>query len=148
MTDPDPKDKLAEVLVANNLVSQAQIELAVADQDIHGLPLQEILLVRGWITEEKLYEVAPWLKTPGKAGPLAKPTTSGGSSSQSQAKRPGGSDSTSPKSKPNDLPKEPPARPAGAPAVVKSPVSSNPEENLKAYRELMKKVLSVDDKPY
>jgi hypothetical protein len=149
MSDPDrPKasKKLADALLENNLLSKAQIDLAIADQEMSDIPLEEILLVRGWITEANLYRVAPWLK-PGsgqsapqvkKGGASAKPAdfsrAGGGASQTGQAK---------PSAKPADIPKEPPTHPTGKP-LFKSPVESDRNQNLKAYKDVLRKILALD----
>jgi hypothetical protein len=63
MTD-DSKSKpdLAQILVDQNIISAAQVQLALADKEVTGMPLEEILIVRGWITQDTLDRVAPWLK--------------------------------------------------------------------------------------
>jgi hypothetical protein len=53
---------LAKVLVEQNVISAAQIQLALADKEVTGMSLEEILLARGWITEQALDTIAPWLK--------------------------------------------------------------------------------------
>ena len=52
---------LAQLLIENKVISEAQADLAVADQDITGLSFDEVLILRGWIDKETLYKVAPWL---------------------------------------------------------------------------------------
>lgn len=271
MTDTDQTEakSLAEILVDNNLLSVAQIELAIADQEINDIPLEEILLYRGWMTQEKLYEIAPWLK-PGSgikpppaskpgfnkqnsrtgsfakpsqtaieaaqakfaasepANSAAKPQTKPASAEPAKAAADKGSDAESkeavseqakvasgdqtksahadrsneqtspaveahntnaeaqksaatdnsavskalskasqvyqkpqltppsddgaektgtdgkPPSKPSDIPKEPPQRPAGEPSLIVSPVETDTEQNLKSYKEVLKKILALD----
>lgn len=103
MTDspdqPEAPKTLAEILLDKNLLSLAQIELAIADQDINDIPLEEILLVRGWITQEKLYEIAPWLK-PGSKLP-APPVSKSGSFPKVGSGKPGGSRATGSVAKPD-----------------------------------------------
>lgn len=224
MTEEQTEEKgLADLLLDNNLLSIAQIELAIADQEMNDIPLDEILLVRGWITQEKLFEIAPWLKPgsgikPPKAKPFTKPGTKTGqfskpsltppakpapeavaakpaaevetkSAAEQAATKPAAepaanrtaasasteskassepidtatvnkalskasqtfqkpdskaAEDAKPAAKPVDLPKEPPVRPAGEPAVISSPVETDSVANLKAYKEVLKKILAVD----
>ena len=55
---------LAQLLIDNKLISEAQADLAVADQEITGLSFDEVLLLRGWVDKETLFRVAPWLNAP------------------------------------------------------------------------------------
>lgn len=164
MTDSEQEPNLADVLLDKELISLAQLELAIADQAINDIPLEEILLVRGWITEHKLYEVAPWLKPGAAKAPAAAVIT--GASSKPAAKsadndavaralskasqsfqKPGEKnekEAEPAKPKPTDIPKEPPVRPAGEPAVIMSPVQTDNDQNLKAYKEVLKKILAMD----
>ena len=210
MTEEQTEEKgLADLLLDNKLLSLAQIELAIADQEMNDIPLDEILLVRGWITLEKLHEIAPWLKPgsgikPPNAKPFVKPASKTGQFTkpsltppakpapeavakptpetdkpavETAAVKPVATDSKAssepvdpsavnkalskasqsfqkpdskaieeakPVAKPNDLPKEPPVRPAGEAAVITSPVESDTVANLKAYKEVLKKILAVD----
>lgn len=147
---------LADLLLDKNLLSIAQIELAIADQEINDLPLEEILIVRGWMTREKIYEIAPWLK-PGAAKPAAKKSeppapketakpVAGTSATAKPETKPATTDSATPSkpaAKPPDIPKEPPVRPTGEPPVIQSPLQPNPDA-LKAYKELLRKILASD----
>lgn len=158
---------LADLLIEQELLSAAQAELAVADQEINDIPLEEILLVRGWITEEKLYGVAPWLKPGSKEkapwesgaqeavkGPPPKPAnkeewkpsvvpnvTTPPSTPSSGTKSGGAGANEKPAAK-QEMPK-PPQRPSGAPTVESSPVKTNQDQNLKSYKELLKKILAT-----
>ncbi len=186
MTDSESEKKkdLAEILTELNLLHSAQIELAVADQQMSELPLHEVLLVRGWITEAKLQEIAPWLlagtspgqaKNTGGSTGAAQDKPQGKVESKSEAKvqqkqqsnKQGSQQSNQQNSqqnsqqsnqqnsqqsnqqekaivKPEDLPKEPPQRASNGPAVIESPVPSENDQNLKAYKEMLRKVLAVD----
>ncbi len=166
--------KLAELLAEHQVLHPAQLELALADQEINDLPLEEILLVRGWLTEDKLYETAPWLKpgskekapwdtgaSKGDAKPLTNPTgpkpewkpsvvidTPAKPAPAVPASKPtgtaGGGDEK-PAPKPQDLPKAPPQRPHGAPTTENSPVEGAYEDNLKTYKETLRKILSAQE---
>lgn len=169
--------KLAELLSGHQVLHAAQLELALADQEINDLPLEEILLVRGWLTEDKLYELAPWLKPGSKekapwdtsdskpdakpAAPLTNPTgpkpewkpsvvidapekpnvSAGKAESKPAGTARGGDEKPAPK--PQDLPKAPPQRPHGAPTTEVSPVEGVYEDNLKTYKEILRKILST-----
>lgn len=124
--------RLSELLVQRGLISEAQIELAMADREINDLPLEEVLLARGWIREDVLYDAAPWLKTKGKPPAASKQESDHGTSS-------GGSKSDQ---KAADKPAvKQTAKAASGPAQEsESPVAGNYEDNLKAYRDLLKKI--------
>jgi hypothetical protein len=63
MTD-SRRPGLAQLLIDSKLISEAQADLAVADQEITGLSFDEVLLLRGWVDKETLFRVAPWLNAP------------------------------------------------------------------------------------
>lgn len=54
------KDLLA-ILVAAQIISEAQAELARFDSNERGMTLEEVLLARRWVSEEQLKDHAPWL---------------------------------------------------------------------------------------
>lgn len=54
--------KLLQTLLDNKVISPAQGQLLLADQEVTGMTLDEVILARGWITESKLDEIAPWRK--------------------------------------------------------------------------------------
>lgn len=56
------KEAIAKVLVSQNVLSQAQIDLAYMDMEVNDLSFEDVLYMRGWISEEKLYELVPFLK--------------------------------------------------------------------------------------
>lgn len=67
MSDAGPgrgRPGLAQLLIDQKLISEAQADLAVADQEITGLSFDEVLLLRGWLDRDTLYKVAPWLNAP------------------------------------------------------------------------------------
>jgi hypothetical protein len=68
MTSPSKRPGLAQLLIDSKLISEAQADLAVADQDITGLSFDEVLLLRGWVDKETLFRVAPWLNAPQSPG--------------------------------------------------------------------------------
>lgn len=55
---------LAKLLIESKLISEAQADLAVADQEITGMTFDEVLLLRGWVDKDTLLKVAPWLDAP------------------------------------------------------------------------------------
>ena len=55
---------LAQLLIENKLISEAQADLAVADQEITGMTFDEVLLLRGWVDKDTLLKIAPWLDSP------------------------------------------------------------------------------------
>jgi len=62
--DPDREDlieRLAEVLIEKEVISEAQVQLAQADQEVSGMSFDEVLTARGWVDKETLKELAPWL---------------------------------------------------------------------------------------
>lgn len=151
MTDSDNSDdnkSLAEILLEHKLLHKAQIDLAVSDQELNDIPLEEILLVRGWITQEKLYEVAPWLKTgssksrTGNTGQHTKPAAKPAAKAAADKPSAGDAPQSKPAPKPEDLPKQPPLISTASPPMLESPISVNPEQALKAYKEVLRKILS------
>lgn len=64
--ESSPTDKqrdLLKILLDNKLISSGQAEVAQLDENATGMTIEEILLLRGWVTEEQLSRLAPWLKT-------------------------------------------------------------------------------------
>jgi hypothetical protein len=55
---------LLTALLDAKVISPAQAQLLLADQEVTGMSIDEVLLARGWINEAKLDEVAPWRKKP------------------------------------------------------------------------------------
>jgi len=66
--------ELLRLLVDNKLISQAQANLVTTDHEATGMNVEDILLARRWVNEEKLDELAPWLKG---AEPAGRETSSG-----------------------------------------------------------------------
>lgn len=154
-------EKLAEVLVHLGLVSGSQMELALADHEVSGMPLEEIVTVRGWVDFDTLYAVAPWLKPGSKIKPpwrlhekdppepppeekkRPKTTESGkpGRKTSPGMKKPAEDKpaaSTAPKSVPA-------AKPAATPSNGNvSPVKSDYNENLAKYREVIKQIVGKE----
>ncbi|MBY0358755.1 MAG: hypothetical protein K2W82_12195 [Candidatus Obscuribacterales bacterium] len=67
MSDSDepsqnPSTRLAETILELELLSAAQVELALADHEINDLPLEEVLVARGWLSKQQIHSIAPWLK--------------------------------------------------------------------------------------
>lgn len=135
--------RLSEVLVKQGIISDAQMELAMADREINDLPLEEVLLARGWIREDVLYNAAPWLR-----GSLSKP--SGGKTGKTGAHpKPSASDaSTRNTQQPADKPspakadtKAPQSSPAGTNV---SPLQSDYNENRRAYKDLLHQIIGKE----
>ncbi|MBD2095946.1 hypothetical protein H6F90_12385 [Trichocoleus sp. FACHB-591] len=54
-SEPDtPENLLMKRLVEAELITASQRDTALRDQQITGMQLSEVLVARGWITEEKL----------------------------------------------------------------------------------------------
>ena len=72
--------ELLKVLVANNLLSSAQADLVLNDQQNTGMSIDEILVARGWIEEATIAKLRPGRKNErdGKKGsdPAARPGNS------------------------------------------------------------------------
>lgn len=152
MTDPDQAEKkdLADLLRERNLLHPAQIDLAVNDHQINDMPLAEVLLFRGWITQETLDELAPFMKealpekleaavvtasAPARSADTAKAESSSSSDSASSSKAASGQQAAS---------SSQPVSSSGPSSTQlrESPVKANPEKNQEAYQELIKKILS------
>lgn len=90
MNDPGAsrgRPGLAQLLIENKLISEAQADLAVADQEITGLSFDEVLLLRGWVDKETLFRIAPWLNAPqNPANEIIELSTSIGTSYQENLK--------------------------------------------------------------
>ncbi|HEY9868835.1 MAG TPA: hypothetical protein V6D08_06695 [Candidatus Obscuribacterales bacterium] len=56
------RQELARKLIEQNIVSAAQVQLALADQEVSGMTFEEVLLARHWIDEATLERLAPWVK--------------------------------------------------------------------------------------
>ena len=135
-------NRLSELLVQRGIVAAAQMELAMADREINELPLEEVLLARGWVREDVLYEAAPWLKSPGsKAGakPAAGASTKTAAAGKTASTAGGQRQSEKPGNKAEI--KAPPPGPVGANS---SPLSDNYQDNLKKYRDLLKNITEQD----
>ncbi len=89
MSDADKSSRpgLAQLLIENKLISEAQADLAVSDQEITGLSFDEVLLLRGWVDKETLFKLAPWLNTPqNPTGDIIELSTSIGTTYQENLK--------------------------------------------------------------
>jgi hypothetical protein len=53
---------LLKFLLEQKVISSAQFSVAQADMAMSGLNAEDVVLARRWLTEEKLGQVAPWLK--------------------------------------------------------------------------------------
>jgi hypothetical protein len=66
-----PRPGLAQLLIDNKLISEAQADLAAIDQEITGMSFDEVVLLRGWVDRETLIKIAPWLNAPANAASQA-----------------------------------------------------------------------------
>lgn len=57
----ESEKNLLAVLVAAQVISEAQAELARFDSNERGMTLEEVLLARRWVSEDTLKDHAPWL---------------------------------------------------------------------------------------
>lgn len=74
--DSTEKDlRLIQALINEKLISSAQAELAKSDGQVSGMTIAEVLLARGWVNQQTLDRVAPWLKAD-PAPPVVAPSTS------------------------------------------------------------------------
>lgn len=55
-------DDLLNMLVERKIISAGQADVARADMQVSGMPIDEVLIARRWVTEDTLSQVAPWLK--------------------------------------------------------------------------------------
>ncbi len=62
-TNSDSGQELLKALLAAQIISQAQADLAEQDSQNMSMSLDEVLLARRWVSEEALKEHAPWLFT-------------------------------------------------------------------------------------
>ncbi|MDR3614641.1 MAG: hypothetical protein P4L53_13865 [Candidatus Obscuribacterales bacterium] len=53
---------LLKFLLEQKVISSAQFSVAEADMAMSGLNAEDVVLARRWLSEEKLEQVAPWLK--------------------------------------------------------------------------------------
>ncbi|MBY0552222.1 MAG: hypothetical protein K2W95_33390 [Candidatus Obscuribacterales bacterium] len=135
--------RLSEVLVKRGIISDAQMELAMADREINDLPLEEVLLARGWIREDVLYDAAPWLRgsgastkpsggKTGKTGAHPKPSTSSNQNNQPPAEKPAPAKA--------DIK----AQQAGPAGTNVSPLQSDYNENRRAYKDLLHNIIGKE----
>ncbi|MFA6211186.1 MAG: hypothetical protein WCT03_12080 [Candidatus Obscuribacterales bacterium] len=62
MQTPDKNEKdLLQVLIAAQIISQAQAQLAQSDSENMSMTIDEVLLARGWLDAPTLRKHAPWL---------------------------------------------------------------------------------------
>jgi hypothetical protein len=122
-------DELLKLLVEQKIISAPQVDIARADAEVTGMPLDEVLIARRWVTEEKLYTLAPWLRQPLGTTASQTPSPDNNSASATPAVR-------------TDLQE----KPTKAEAAVQPPEdgktsSTDFDENLRKYRELMSEIL-------
>lgn len=61
MQDENDDNKLLQVLIEAQIISQAQAQLAQSDSENMGMTIDEVLLARGWLDKPILEKYAPWL---------------------------------------------------------------------------------------
>jgi hypothetical protein len=110
--------ELLKTLIERKLISAPQAEIALADAEVTGMTIDEVLVARRWVSEETLAQLAPWLK--GKDAPAA----------------------PAPASAPNRQMEE--TKTQAPNADMHS--SDDFEENLRKYRELMDNILGEANK--
>jgi len=121
---PDLQQKIAEllkVLVDQKIISGPQADIALADAEVTGMSIDEVLIARRWVTEDRLYGLAPWLKQ--------EPLTN-----QSQP------------STAAQTPTAPVKTFESLAAGQKTPDDSEFEDNLRKYRQLMEEILGEANK--
>jgi len=76
-SDKAKRQDLARQLVEQNLLSAAQAQLALADQEVTGMTFEEVLLARHWVDRDTLEKLAPWLTEapPGDLSALSSPAS-------------------------------------------------------------------------
>jgi len=57
------RERLLKVLLENQVISTAQAQLALADQEVTDMSFEEVLLARHWVDQATLDRLAPWLKS-------------------------------------------------------------------------------------
>jgi hypothetical protein len=62
---------LLDILVQNKVISAAQAQLVKTDIEVTGMLTEDILLARRWVKPERLFELAPWLKSDGERQPTS-----------------------------------------------------------------------------
>ena len=55
------RQDLARMLVEQRILSAAQAQLALADQEVTGMNFEEVLLARHWVDQATLEKLAPWI---------------------------------------------------------------------------------------
>ena len=66
---------LLKFLLEQKVISSAQFSVAQADMAMSGLNAEDVVLARRWLSEEKLAQIAPWLKKVLSNQPQAASTT-------------------------------------------------------------------------
>ena len=73
-SDKAKRQDLARLLVQQHLLSEAQAQLALADQEVTGMTFEEVLLARHWVDQATLEKLAPWLTEAPQDDPAALPS--------------------------------------------------------------------------
>ncbi|HEY9785638.1 MAG TPA: hypothetical protein V6D17_09575 [Candidatus Obscuribacterales bacterium] len=69
--DKDQDKELLKILVERKIISEYQAQVASSDHEAMGISVADALMAHGWIKEESLKEVAPWLHAVDESKPAA-----------------------------------------------------------------------------
>ncbi|MCA9801150.1 MAG: hypothetical protein KC777_04150 [Cyanobacteria bacterium HKST-UBA02] len=73
MNDKNKDRDLIKALTEAGAISRAQADLVCQDHEVTGMPLEDILIARGWVDETALKKHAPWLfESIGEDGAVAR----------------------------------------------------------------------------
>lgn len=67
--EPTSSKDLPRLLIEMKVISPAQAQLAIADQEVSGMTFEEVLIARHWVDEATLEKIAPWLKATSRNEP-------------------------------------------------------------------------------
>lgn len=143
----DRTNEVLRILVDNKILSSAQADLARADMEIMGMSIDEVLLARRWVTEDKLNQLVPWLSET-RSAPVEHPQMGAeNASGEPKDSRPdsaktassAGKDTTNTSATQTNTAGE---SQRGTPAnTVAGTDDATFEDNLDKYRELMDRIL-------
>lgn len=134
--------QLIRLLIEQRVISSAQAELAVADQQLTGMDFDEVLLARRWVSEGTLYQLAPWLLEEKESESASKERSIAAEKPVDENQLPDASESVSQSPHPvNSGSAAVKSRPGTTAAPDSSTEDSNFQENLKKYYELMDEIL-------
>jgi hypothetical protein len=125
--DKQKFEELLKLLVEQKIISAPQADIARADVGVTGMSLDEVLVARRWVTEEKLYTLAPWLKQQ----PVVTP--------DAQTPAPENTTASTPAAVRTDAQEE--ATKTHTTSQSAETSAGDFDENLRKYRELMSEIL-------